>query len=57
MKQTNTEALNKILDTMDIPENRKNDLNWLRRNLGVRNSSHPDFNKAVVLIKIVLLEQ
>lgn len=40
--------------TMDIPEMRKNDFQWLLRNLAIRNSKHPDFIKTIGLIKDVI---
>lgn len=45
------EKLKEILDQMDVPEMRKSDLGWLKRNLGIRNSGHPLFNQAMELIK------
>lgn len=42
--------LHEILETMDVPENRKNDPDWLLRNLGIRNRNHPDFEKAMSII-------
>ena len=43
--------LKEILDSMDVPEFRKSDFGWLGRNLGIRNNSHPQFNRAIELIK------
>lgn len=43
--------LQEILDTMDIPEQRKTDWPWLWRNIGVRNSGHPLFMEAKLLLK------
>jgi hypothetical protein len=42
--------LNNILNTMDIPQQRRLDFGWLRRNLGIRNSENPDFNRAMLII-------
>lgn len=45
--------LQKILDTMpNIPEARKTDLGWLRRNLGIHLTTrqHPDFQKAMDIL-------
>lgn len=39
-----------ILNTMDVPILRKNDLGWLKRNLAVRNRNHPDFHRAMTII-------
>jgi hypothetical protein len=35
---------------MDVPPARKTDWGWLKRNLAVRNGSHPDFKEAFRLI-------
>jgi len=43
--------LEEILKTMDIPTARLKDTRWLQRNLGIRNSDHPDFKQAMELIK------
>ena len=43
--------LSKILATMDVPKLRLNDRAWLSRNLGVRNGEHPDFQRAMSLIR------
>lgn len=43
--------LKKLLDEMDVPELRKNDVWWLSRNLGIRNSKHPKFKEAMKLIE------
>ena len=42
-----------ILRTMDLPKQRVDqlDLSWLVRNIGVRNSEHPDFKEAVDLLR------
>lgn len=52
------ERLKEILDTMDVPELRKDgsiqSIAWLNRNLAFRNSEHPDFKEAMNLIKGVL---
>ena len=36
--------LKRLLDGMDVPEGRKNDVRWLSRNLAVRNKDHPDIS-------------
>lgn len=46
----NAERLQTILVTMDVPPARKTDYGWLKRNLAVRNGSHPDFKEAFRLI-------
>jgi len=47
--------LQNILKTMDVPEIRTNtergqNLQWLLRNLGVRNSEHPAYKKALAVM-------
>lgn len=49
--------LKEILDTMDIPEQRKTDMAWLWRNIGVRNSGHPFLEEARVHIKAKLRDE
>lgn len=48
------ELVNSIKE-MDLPEDRKyinrENLMWLQRNLGIKNSEHDHFNRAMVLIK------
>jgi hypothetical protein len=49
------EELRQILDAMDVPKVRKDltvfsNLCWLARNLWIRNSEHPEFQKARRLI-------
>ena len=44
------EELQDILKIMDVPLKRMNDMEWLARNLGVRNREHKDFNRAMELI-------
>lgn len=46
----NAERLQAILATMDVPPARRTDFGWLKRNLAVRNGSHPDFKEAFRLI-------
>lgn len=48
------ETLDSILDTMDVPKGRRNDLQWLLRNLAIRNGQHPRYAEAVLLIKKLL---
>lgn len=45
--------LKEILNTMNVPELRKNDFNWLIRNLGIGNINHPDLREALELIKVL----
>lgn len=48
---TNEERLEDILNTMDIPPFRKNDMGWLMRNIQIRNDNHPQIKEAIELIK------
>ena len=50
-----TKQLEEILQKMDVPIFRIGDLHWLSRNLGIRNAEHPLFDKAMQLIKELLL--
>ena len=60
IKMTEHETeLSSLLETMDIPILRRDiskpeNLLWLSRNLVIRNGTHPDFNRANTLIKILL---
>lgn len=45
------DELDEILEDMDVPAMRMRDMGWLNRNLGVRNGDHPDFKRAMELIK------
>jgi hypothetical protein len=38
--------LHAILQGMDIPSGRFNDVNWLLRNMQIRNANHPSFAQA-----------
>jgi len=40
-----------LLLDMDVPVQRRADLNWLIRNLGIRNGSHANFPEANQLLK------
>ena len=54
-------ALGTILDMMDVPAMRKEvsapNVRWLMRNLGARNSGHPMFDTARILLKEILKEK
>lgn len=43
--------LTDILSQMDVPPDRFNDLNWLRRNMGIRNRTHAGFLEANEIIR------
>jgi hypothetical protein len=45
-----------ITTKMDIPILRRRDVRWLIRNVGVRNSDHPDFLKLIDLLKQAIKE-
>lgn len=46
------------METMDIPESRKilylSNIQWLQRNLGIRNNNHKDFHETMDLITKLL---
>lgn len=48
---TDSQRLEQILLTMEVPPMRRADLGWLMRNLAIRNSEHPDFKEAKSLIR------
>jgi hypothetical protein len=50
-------ALERILESMDVPPARKEDLRWLSRNIAFRNWQHPQFNDATALIAKLLREE
>lgn len=43
--------LQELLKKMDVPQGRLNDFGWLARNLHIRNGEHPDFDRAMLIIK------
>lgn len=56
------DGLNNLIDRfdrmtadMDIPETRRHDWYWLRRNLGVRNSNHKHYQLALTVLKGIFL--
>ena len=53
MIMSETDRLQELLLGMDVPASRRSDLNWLARNLGVRNRGHSNFGEAEKLIKIL----
>jgi len=48
------QELTDILMTMNIPLYRINDLQWLAKNLAARNSTHPQFEKAMKILRSLL---
>lgn len=52
--EENFNALQKILNRMDVPKDRKTDYRWLARNLAINNRKHPDIQEALVLISILM---
>lgn len=44
------QELCQILESMDIPEKRREDYHWLLRNLLIRNNTHPRVKEALDLI-------
>jgi hypothetical protein len=43
--------LNELLLHMDVPPDRRDDLRWLSRNLGIRNRTHPYFLRCQEIIQ------
>lgn len=53
--------LEKLLHSMDVPWNRKKDLNptklrWLDKNLVERNSSHEHYSEAMALVQKLIAD-
>lgn len=57
-KQGIETELTECISTMDIPSNRMSltdhNLNWMLRNLGIKNNNHERFERAMVCIKFLL---
>ena len=49
--------LQSIIATLDVPMFRKKDYNWLARNLAIRNSTNPNFEKAIELVEKIASQQ
>ena len=47
----NIEEFDKLIETMDLPENRRHDWFWLIRNMQIRNKNHPNFQTAFAFVK------
>jgi hypothetical protein len=45
------EHLEEITRTMDVPDFRRVSVQWLLRNMVVRNSGHPQFEEAMEILK------
>lgn len=42
--------LEHLTKDMDVPEFRRNAVNWLSRNLAIRNSTHPQYPEAKKIV-------
>lgn len=47
-------AIQYLLKDMDVPVGRIRDLNWLLRNLGINNSTHPNYNRLMAILTYYL---
>ncbi len=47
----------KILQTMDIPISRLDDIFWIQRNLSIKNKNNPNLKRALELVKIKVIEE
>ncbi len=47
--------LQALLEHMDVPEDRKHDLHWLSRNLGIRNRKNIHFQDALTAVAALRL--
>jgi hypothetical protein len=45
------EELHRLTSKMDVPVTRRTSVHWLARNLAIRNSGHPNFPRAMELVK------
>lgn len=50
-KEQLIDELQNVLIGMDVPNQRKKDIGWLNRNLAINNQDHPNFLKAVWILK------
>jgi hypothetical protein len=45
----------KLADSLDIPKNKRDitplNIDWMLRNLALKNSKHPNFAEAIVMLK------
>lgn len=48
------QQLEKLVKRMDIPVYRRNNVCWLKRNLRVKNSSHPHFESVMKIVEELL---
>lgn len=53
-KDTIVNRINELIETMDVPEQRKTDFNWLIRNLGIRNRENENYKELIFLIKLAI---
>ena len=49
--------LNKLLETFSLPEEKKNDLNWLNKSVAVQNSGHRDLAEVQKIVVELLNEK
>jgi len=48
--------LGELLEGMDVPDNRRDDLRWLLRNLAIRNEGNPSLPQALSVIRKLIQE-
>jgi len=48
------DLLASTLKTFDVPEHRRRDASWVLRNVAIRNSNHPDYNKVIEISKAII---
>ena len=46
--------LQELLETMEVPENKRTDHAWLFKNLGVQNRFHKDYPEATFLLREIM---
>lgn len=47
-------SLTECMKDMDLPEKRKTDLNWLMKNMAIRNSDNKNLERAINIIREIV---
>jgi uncharacterized protein (UPF0147 family) len=48
------DQLEKLVKDMDVPTYKRTNPSWLQKNLKIKNETHPNFSKAMDLVKQLL---
>jgi len=62
MNKQDIETLRRLISSMDLPDWRKtqdtpHNLRWIARNMGIRNSGHPNYQEARQILARLLREE